>query len=183
MASAVKRRAHICFSSSCSFCRVLAPSGCQPVAGVARDPLPPQSPSFLKFPGYLAGSDGVWCRARGQTPRGMRFFDVFQWHYQIRAEQTHPEQAAPPRPLHSCTELRRCSAKVGAGKAEPPAPGRAWRSSPVWSEPNSGYFSQGEKMEISTWPVFLRVMNLREPLCSALLPAEGRLRRHSRFCL
>lgn len=38
-------------------------------------------------------------------------------------------------------------------------------------------------MEISTWPVFLRVMNLREPLCSALLPAEGRLRRHSRFCL
>lgn len=106
MASAVKRRAHICFSSSCSFCRVLAPSGCQPVAGVARDPLPPQSPSFLKFPGYLAGSDGVWCRARGQTPRGMRFFDVFQWHYQIRAEQTHPEQAAPPTP---CTRALSCA--------------------------------------------------------------------------
>lgn len=39
-------------------------------------------------------------------------------------------------------------------------------------EPNSGYFSQGEKMEISTWPVFFPVMNLQETLSSAPFPGR-----------
>jgi len=38
-------------------------------AGKAEEPPPQSPPPLLKF--HMAGGDGVWCRAKGHTPRGV----------------------------------------------------------------------------------------------------------------